>query len=153
MANTFTQLYIQFVFSVKGRENLIKEEFRNEIEKYISGIVAKQNCKLLAIYCNPDHTHVFVSMHPTMSPSKLMEQIKSGSSKWINEKRFLKFKFNWQAGYGAFSYSISDINNVVKYILNQPIHHQKKSFRNEYLEMLNSFSIDYNEAYLFEWYD
>lgn len=153
MANTYTQLYIQFVFSVKGRANLIKEAFRDELEKVISGIVANQKCKTYAIYCNPDHTHVFVGMHPTMSPSKLMEHVKSGSSKWINEKKYIGGKFSWQSGFGAFTYSKSHIDRVVKYILNQPEHHKKQSFKDEYLLLLKKFEIDYNAQYLFEWYE
>lgn len=153
MANTFTQLYVQFVFAVKGRENLIKENFREELEKVISGLSTSLKCKTIAIYCNPDHTHLFVSMHPTHAPSKLMEQIKSGSSKWINEKKFVQGKFLWQDGYGAFSYSKSQIDNVVKYILNQPEHHKKKSFRDEYMLLLKKFDIAYDEKYLFEYYN
>ncbi len=128
MANTYTQLYLQFVFSVHRRENLIKESFREELEKVMCGIIANHDCKTYAIYCNPDHTHIFVGMSPSISPSKLMEQVKSGSSKWLNEKNYLAGKFSWQKGFGAFSYSKSHIDNVVKYILNQPEHHKKKHF-------------------------
>lgn len=153
MANTYTQLYIQFVFSVKGRENLIKETFRDELEKVMCGIISNHKCKAYAIYCNPDHTHIFVGIHPTVSPSKLMEQVKSGSSKWLNEKKYIAGKFAWQDGFGAFTYSKSQIDTVVKYVLNQPEHHKKQSFRDEYLLMLNKFGIDYDEKYLFEFYD
>lgn len=153
MANTYTQLYVQFVFSVKGRENLIKEKFRDELEKVICGIINKHNCKTYAIYCNPDHTHIFVGLHPTISVSKLMEQVKSGSSNWLNEKKYIKGKFSWQDGYGAFTYSKSHIDSVVKYILNQPEHHKKQSFREEYLNFLNKFDVDYDPKYLFEWDD
>lgn len=153
MANTYTQLYIQFVFSVKGRENLIREAFRDELEKVVCGIVNNHKCKTYAIYCNPDHTHIFVGMHPTISPSKLMEQIKSGSSKWLNDQKYIHGKFAWQDGYGAFTYSRSQIDNVVKYILNQPEHHKKQSFREEYLMFLEKFEVDYDPRYLFEWYE
>ena len=153
MANTYTQLYIQFVFSVKRRENLIKESFRDHLEKVICGIVSNHKCKVYAIYCNPDHTHIFVGMHPTISPSKLMEQFKSGSSKWLNEKGYIPGKFSWQDGFGAFTYSKSHIDNVVKYILNQPVHHKKQSFREEYLLLLEKFEVEYDTKYLFEWYD
>jgi REP element-mobilizing transposase RayT len=153
MANTYTQLYTQFVFSVKGRENLVKEPFRDELEKIICGIVTNHKCKTYAIYCNPDHTHLFVGMHPTISPSKLMEQVKSGSSKWLNDKKYLPYKFSWQDGFGAFSYSKSHIDQVVKYILNQPLHHKKQTFKDEYFLFLNKFEIEYSEKYLFEWYD
>lgn len=153
MANTYTQLYIQFVFSVKVCENLLKEDFRDELEKVMCGIIANQNCKTYAIYCNPDHTHIFAGMHPTISPSKLMEQVKSGSSKWLNEKNIIPGIFTWQKGFGAFTYSKSHIDNVLKYILNQPEHHKKQSFQDEYLLLLKKFEIDYDEKYLFDWYE
>ena len=153
MANTYTQIYNQFVFSVKGRDNFIKETFRDELEKTICGIISNYKCKAYAIYCNPDHVHILVGMHPTMSPSKLMEQVKSGSSKWLNEQRFLFGKFHWQDGYGGFSYSKSHIDKVVKYILNQPKHHKRQTFKEEYLLILQKFDIDYNDLYLFEYYD
>ncbi len=153
MANTYTQLYIQFVFSVKGRENLIKESFRDELEKVMCGIGNNHKCKIYAIYCNPDHTHIFIGMHPDISPSKLMEQIKSGSSKWLNDKKYIPGKFAWQKGFGAFTYSKSHIDAVVKYVLNQPEHHKKQTFREEYLLFLQKFEVDYDERYLFEYYD
>ena len=146
-------MYIQYIFSVKGKQNLIKEQFRDELEKIISSIVTKHKCKTLAIYCNPDHTHILVSMHPEIAPSKLMEQVKSGSSKWLNSKNYILGKFEWQKGYGAFSYSKSQIDRVVKYILNQPEHHKKLTFKEEYLAFLEKFDVDYNPKYLFEWYD
>lgn len=153
MANTFTQLYVQFVFSVKGRQNFIKENSRDELEKVMCGIVSNHKCKTYAIYCNPDHTHIFVGMHPSIAPSKLMEQVKSGSSKWLNEKKHISGKFSWQDGYGAFTYSKSHIDNVVKYILNQPEHHKRQSFQDEFLRLLEKFEIDYHPKYLFEWYE
>jgi putative transposase len=117
----------------------------------ICGAVQYCKSKPLAIYCNPDHAHLFVGLHPTFSPSKLMEMVKSGSSKWINTQQILPGKFAWQSGFGAFTYSKSQIDSVVKYILNQPLHHQHKSFKEEYLEFLDEFEIDFNEAYLFDW--
>jgi len=153
MANTYTQLYIQFVFVVKGRENLVKEHFRDELEKVICGIVTNHKCKTYAIYCNPDHTHIFVGMDPSVSCSKLMEQVKSGASKWLNEKKYIPGEFSWQKGFGAFTYSKSHIDRVVKYVLNQPIHHKKQSFKEEYLLFLKKYEIEYDEKYLFEWYD
>lgn len=117
------------------------------------GIVTNQKCKTYAIYCNPDHTHIFVGMHPTLSPSKLMEHVKSGSSKWLNDQKIIVGKFAWQDGYGAFTYSRSQIDTVVKYILNQPEHHKKQSFREEYLLFLEKFEVDYDPKYVFEWYD
>ena len=151
MANTYTQLYLQYVFSVKGRENLIKESFREELEKVICGIISNHKSKTYAIYCNPDHIHIFVGIHPTISIAKLIEQIKSGSSHWLNNKKYISGKFRWQDGYGAFTYSKSHIDKVVKYILNQPEHHKKQSFKNEYLSFLKKYDVDYDAKYLFEW--
>jgi putative transposase len=153
MANTYTQLYIQFVFSVKCRRNLIKESFRDELEKFICGIIKNHKCKTYSIYCNPDHIHILVDMHPTLAPSKLMEHVKSGSSKWMNEKKFINGTFEWQDGYGAFTYSSSQIDRVVKYILNQPVHHKKQTFKDEYLKLLEKYNIDYDRKYLFEWFE
>ncbi len=153
MANTYTQLYVQFVFSVKGRQNLIKEKFRDELEKVMCGLVAELKCKTYAVYCNPDHTHIFVGLHPTVSVSKLIEQVKSGSSNWLNEKKYIVGKFCWQDGFGAFTYSKSHIDKVVQYILQQPEHHKKQSFKEEYLLFLKKFAVDYDLKYLFEWYD
>jgi REP element-mobilizing transposase RayT len=141
------------VFSVKGRQNLIKDSFREELEKVICGIVTNHKCKVYAVYCNPDHTHLLVSMHPTVTSSKLIEQVKSGSSKWLNERKFIAGKFTWQDGFGAFSYSKSHIRDVVSYIINQPVHHKKKTFREEYLMLLQKFEIDYDERFLFEYYE
>ena len=153
MANTYIQLYTQFVFAVKGRQSFVKEYFRDELEKVMCGIIANHKCKVYAIYCNPDHTHIFVSMDPAISHSKLMEQVKSGSSNWINEKKYLPVKFAWQKGFGAFSYSKTQVDVVVKYILNQPEHHKKQKFREEYLSFLQTFNIEFELKYLFEWYD
>ncbi|MCU0401652.1 MAG: IS200/IS605 family transposase [Algoriphagus sp.] len=153
MANTYTQLYILFVFAVKGRENLIKESFREELEKVMCGIISNQICRTYAIYCNPDHTHIFVGMHATISPSKHMEQVKSGSSNWLNGKKYINGKFSWQDGFGAFTYSKSHIDRVVKYVLNQPKHHKKQSFRDEYLVFLEKFDVEFDHKYLFEWYE
>jgi REP element-mobilizing transposase RayT len=151
MANTYTQLNIQFVFTVSGRQNLINDSFRIELEKVICGIVRNHKCKTLAVYCNPDHTHLLVGMHPDIAPSKLMEQVKSGTSKWINERNLIHKKFSWQKGFGAFTYSKSHLDNVIKYILNQPNHHKNKNFRDEYLESLKEADIEYDEKYLFQW--
>ena len=153
MANTYTQLYIQFVFTVKGRNNLIHESFRDELEKVMCGIIKNHKCKTYAIYCNPDHAHIFVGMHPNISPSKLMEQVKSSSSKWLNEKKYIIGKFEWQIGFGAFTYSKSHIDKVIKYVLNQPEHHKKQTFKDEYLLLLEKFEVDYDSKYLFEWYE
>ncbi len=151
MPNTYSQIYIHIVFAVKGRQNLISEEHREEIQKFITGIVQKRENKMLAIYCMPDHTHVFIGLHPSVSISDLVRDIKAGSSKFITDNKFVRGLFRWQEGFGAFSYSRSQIENVVSYILNQPEHHKKRSFKAEYLDFLKKFEIDYNEKYLFEW--
>ena len=151
MANTYTQIYIHIVFAVKGRQNLISKEKRKELHKFITGVVSNRNQKLFAVFAMPDHLHLLVSMGPTCSVSDLVRDIKAGSSKFINEKGWMNNKFNWQEGYGAFSYSRSGVNSVVKYILNQEEHHQKKTFREEYFDFLTKFEIEYDPKYVFEW--
>lgn len=151
MPNTSTQLYIQIVFAVKGRENLISKGNREELHKYITGIVQNRDQKLLSIFCMPDHVHLLISIKPTISISDLVRDIKAGSSKFINDSKWIKGKFNWQEGFGAFSYSKSQIDTVVNYILNQEEHHKKINFKDEYIDFLKKFEIEYNEKYLFEW--
>jgi putative transposase len=151
MANTYSQIYIQIVFAVKGRENLITKENREELHKFITGIVSNRDQKLLAIFAMPDHVHIFLGMKPSISISDLVRDIKAGSSKFINDSKWINRKFNWQEGFGAFSYSRSHIDNVVKYILNQEEHHNKKTFREEYLDFLGKFEIEYDQKYVFDW--
>lgn len=151
MANTYSQIYIQIVFAVKGRQNLIYQKNREELHKYITGIVTNRAQKLYAIFAMPDHLHILVSISPNISISDFVRDIKAGSSKFINDSNWINGKFNWQEGYGAFSYAKSQVDNVVKYILNQEEHHQKKTFKEEYLEFLQKFEIDYDEKYVFEW--
>lgn len=153
MANTYSQIYMQIVFAVQGRECFIKEPFREELQKYITGIVTKKKQKLYAIYAMPDHTHLLVSMKPDLPISDLVRDIKANSSSFIKEKKWVNNFFSWQEGFGAFSYSKSQAQDVVNYILNQPEHHKKQAFRQEYLEFLKRFEIEYNEKYLFEFYD
>ena len=150
MANTYTQIYIQFVFAVKYREGLIHASFKDELYKYTTGIVKNNNHKLIAIGGMPDHIHILIGLRPTQSISDLMQDIKGNSSKWINEKKFLKVKFEWQEGYGAFSYSKSQVNIVIDYIKNQEKHHKSKSFREEYVDFLKLFEIDFDEKYIFK---
>jgi REP element-mobilizing transposase RayT len=142
---------VQFVFAVKYRNGLIIPSLKEELYQYISGIIKHHNHKLLAINGMPDHIHIFIGMRPTQSISDLMQDIKGSSSKWINEKKFLKVKFEWQEGYGAFSYSKSHVDNVINYIKNQEEHHKKTTFREEYFNFLEKFEIDYDEKYVFEW--
>jgi REP element-mobilizing transposase RayT len=151
MPNTYSQIYVQIVFTVNGKQNLIPNDHREELHKYITGIVQNRGQKMLAIYCMPDHTHIFIGLQPSIAVSDLVRDIKAGSSKFINDNKWMKGKFNWQEGFGSFSYSRSHIDNVVNYILNQQEHHKKKSFKEEYLEFLNKYAIDYDEKYLFEW--
>lgn len=153
MANTYTQLRIQLVFAVQGREKLIPKDHRMEVEKYITGLIQKRMHKLLAIYCMPDHIHIFIGLHPAQSISKLVEEVKISSRKFIKKQPWMPFDFAWQRGYGAFSYSKSQTDAVVRYVLNQETHHQKKTFREEYLEILRKLDIDFEEQYLFEFYE
>lgn len=150
MANTYTQIYIQIVFAVANRVSLIKESWREELHKYITGIIQNHKHKLIAINSVSDHIHIFIGMKPVQSISNLLQEIKDNSSTWINKKKFVLGKFNWQSGYGAFSYSHSHINNVVKYIQNQPEHHKKKTFRQEYIDFLKKFDVPYDEKYIFK---
>ncbi len=151
MSGTFSQIYIQVIFAVKGRQNLINKEWKDELHKYIAGIVKGKNQKSIIVNGMPDHIHAFIGLRPSMAISDIVRDIKNNSTNFINEKRFINGKFSWQEGYGAFSYSHSHIKNVFNYILNQEKHHKRKTFREEYLEFMKKFEIDYNEKYLFEW--
>ncbi len=151
MANTYTQLYIHIVFTVWGRLNLIPKKHKEELHKYITGIIQKRKHKLLAINSMPDHFHIFVGYQPSQSLSDLVRDIKANSSKFINENKWMTGKFAWQSGYGAFSYSKSHINNVISYVKNQEEHHKKSTFKEEYLRLLNKFEVEYEDKYLFEW--
>ena len=153
MANTYTQSYFHLVFAVKHRQALIKKAWKDELEMYITGIVQNYNHKLLAIGSMPDHIHIFIGYNLNQLIPELVEKIKTSSNGWIKEKNLSKYKFDWQKGYGAFTHSRSQLDTVVKYILNQEIHHQKKSFREEYIEMLKKNEIDYKEEYVFEFFD
>jgi putative transposase len=150
MAGTFSQIYIQIVFSVKGRELILHSSFRNIVFKYIAGIIKEKQQKPIIINGTSDHVHVFVGIKPSMRISDLTRDIKNNSSKFINENNLMKGKFCWQEGYGAFSYSHSQIDSVYKYIQNQGEHHKTKPFREEYLELLKQFQVQYDEKYLFD---
>jgi len=150
MANTYTQIYIQVVFAVQGRQNLIRPSRKEELHKYITGIITRQGHKLLAIHCMPDHTHILIGLKPGMALSDLVREIKTGSTNFINENRWVTGRFAWQEGFGAFSYSHSQLTGVIQYIRNQEQHHAKKSFHDEYLEFLEKFSVAYDERYLFQ---
>lgn len=153
MANTYTQCYFHLVFAVKNRTALIKKEWKDELEKYITGIVQNHRHKMLAIYAMPDHLHILIGYNVNQLIPDLVEEIKTSSNLWIKEKRLSKFRFEWQKGYGAFTYSHSQIDNVVKYILHQEEHHKKKQFKEEYWEMLEKNNVEFNQEYLFEFFD
>jgi putative transposase len=152
MANTYTQLSIQSIFAVKGRENIITVKWRDELHKYIAGIIRKETT-LLAVGGWKDHIHIFFGLPPTIAVSEFVQKVKSNSSKWVNDQNFVKGKFQWQEGYGAFSYSRSQRDEVINYIMRQEEHHKTKSFREEYLGFLEKFEVDYKPEYLFEYYD
>jgi REP element-mobilizing transposase RayT len=151
MAGTYSQIYIQYVFAVKGRQNLLLKPWREEVFKYISGIITEKGQKSIIVNGYKDHVHVFVGLRPPMNISDLVRDIKNNSSKFINEKGFLPGKFSWQEGFGVFSYGHSQIDHVYKYIANQEDHHRVKSFKEEYIEFLRKFEVEFNEKYLFEW--
>jgi REP element-mobilizing transposase RayT len=150
MPNTYTQIHIHAVFAVKNRQAIIHDAIRVRVEKYITGIVQNSGHKLLSIYCMPDHTHLFIGFRPTQSLSDLMREVKSKSAEFVNQEKLTTAKFNWQEGYGAFSYSHSHVQSLIDYILHQPKHHRKKTFQEEYLELLRKFEISYDEKYLFD---
>lgn len=153
MAGTFSQVYIQVVFAVNGRENLLQKPWRDEVFKYMSGIIKGKNQKPIIVNGVSNHVHLFIGLKPSMAISDLVRDVKNNSSNFINEQRFVRGKFSWQEGFGSFSYSHSQIDQVYQYILKQEEHHRKRTFREEYLDFLHKFEIEYDEKYLFEWYD
>ena len=152
MANTYSQIYIHCVFAVKGREHLITNNFRDDLHKYISGILTKEDAFPLAVGGWKDHVHVFFELKVTKNVSDLIRVLKASSSKWINDNKYVKGMFRWQEGYGAFSNSKSQRSRVIQYIMNQEQHHSKKSFKDEYLHLLEKYDISYDSRYLFEFY-
>jgi len=151
MANTYTRIYLHLVFSPKGHENVIPILHKEELQKYTSGIIQNRKHKLLAINYMPDHVHIFIGYEPSQALPDLLRDIKANVSKFINDKRWLPGRFQWQEGYGAFSYSHSQINEVIRYINSQEDHHRKSSFKDEYLKLLEKFDVEYDPEYLFEW--
>jgi len=151
MANTYSQVYLHFVFTVKGKQNLLLPKHNDELQKYITGIVQNRKQKLLAINNVSDHMHLFVGFGTTITMADFMEEVKAISSKFINTKGWIRGRFEWQRGYGVFSYSRSQIDDVIKYIINQQEHHKKQSFKEEYIDLLKKFEIEYDEKYLFDW--
>ena len=151
MANAYTQIYLQLVFSPLGHENVIPQKHKVELQKYTTGIIQNRKHKLLAINFMPDHIHILIGYNPSQPLPDLVRDIKAISSKFINEKKWMPGRFRWQEGYGAFSYSRSQVDDVVKYINTQEEHHKRVSFKEEYLKFLEKFEVDYDPGYLFEW--
>lgn len=149
-SGTFSHLYIQIVLAVKGRTNLIHSTWEDELYKYITGIVQNKGQKMLAINGMPNHLHILIGMKPNCNLSDLVREIKKSSTTFIKENKFTPYKFEWQSGYGAFSYSHSALDNVIAYISNQKEHHKKRTFKEEYIEFLNKYEVDYKLEYLFE---
>ena len=152
MANTYTQCYFHLVFAVKNRDALIRKEWKDELEMYITGIVQNHRHKMLAIGSMPDHIHILLGYNVNHLIPDLVEEIKTSSNSFIKGKRYSKFKFEWQKGYGAFTNSHSQLNPVIKYILSQAEHHRKKPFKEEYFEILKKNDIEYKDEYLFEFF-
>ena len=150
MANTYTQLYFHIVFAVKGRNNFISKQWKDDLYKYLSGIIANKDQKLMIVNGMPNHIHLLIGTKPNCNLSDLIRDIKANSSKWINEKKFTNFHFEWQTGFGAFTVSQSVVPNVIEYIKNQEEHHRKKTFKEEYVEFLKAYQIDFKDEYLFD---
>jgi putative transposase len=150
MANTYTQIYLHVVFAVSGRARVISSAHREELQKYITGMVTRKGQELIAIYSMPDHTHVLLGLRPNIAPSDLIGDIKTGSSNHINKQRWIGCHFSWQEGYGAFSVSHSHLDRVVNYIRKQETHHRRKSFQQEYVEFLERHRIPYDQRYIFK---
>lgn len=151
MANTYSQIYIQIVFAVQNRNALIQPQWEEELYKYITGIVQNKGQKMLSINGTSNHIHFCIGMKPTCCLSDLVREIKKSSNIFIKEKQFTPFNFQWQEGFGSFSYSHSQLNDVIKYITNQKEHHKTRTFKDEYLSFLNAFEIEFKDEYLFEW--
>ena len=150
MANTYTQIHIQCVMAVKYRKALIKREWKDQLQKYITGIVQNHGHKVLAINNMPDHLHLFFGFRPNQALSDLMRIVKSESTKWINDNSLTASTFNWQEVYGAFSYSRSHVPRLINYVLNQEHHHREKTFLEEYQQLLDQFEIEFDSRYIFK---
>ncbi len=150
MPDTYFKLHIQFVFAVRFRAALIQKSWKDDLHKYMTGIIQNNDHKMLQLNSMPDHIHFLIGMRPHQSIAALIQNVKTESSKWIKSQNFCRAKFAWQNGYAAFSYSKSHVNNVIRYIQNQEIHHQKIGFLDEYKRMLKLFDVEYEEKYLFQ---
>ena len=153
MAGTYSQVYLQIIFAVQGRHALINPAWEVELYKYMSGIISAKRHKPIIVNGHRDHVHLFVGQKPYMSTSDLVKEVKTSSTRFINDRNFIQGKFSWQEGFGVFSYSQSDIDNVYKYVLNQHEHHRIKTFKEEYINFLNEFQVPFEERFLFDWLD
>jgi putative transposase len=153
MANTYTQIYIQLVFAVCGRQNLLGTDHKEELHKYVTGIITNQGQKLISINGMPDHIHILLGLRPDVALSDLVRDVKAGSSKFINERRWVRGKFSWQEGFGAFSYGHSQLGAIIRYIQKQEQHHRRRTFKDEYLALLERFDINFERKYVFEFND
>ncbi len=153
MANTYSQIYIQTVFAVDGRLSLIRPEAKEELYKYITGIVRNNKQKLIAINGMSDHVHILIGLKPAMALANLIRDIKADSSDFVNRKKWVRGRFSWQEGYGAFSYGHSQLDAIIRYIQNQEQHHRRRSFKDEYLAWLKKFEIPFEDKYIFEFID
>jgi putative transposase len=151
MANTYSQIYIQVVFAVQGRQNLLAKEWRDNVFKYMSGIIKNKGQKPIIVNGVSDHVHAFIGLKPSIALSDLVRDVKNNSTNFINDNHWITGKFSWQEGYGAFSYAHSQIGHVYKYILNQEQHHAQQTFQEEYMDFLRKFEIEHDVKYLFEW--
>jgi REP element-mobilizing transposase RayT len=150
MANTYAQIYIQVVFAVQGRQNLLRPQHKEELHKYMTGIVREREQKLLAVHCMPDHTHILIGLKPSIALSDLVRDVKNGSTNFINRKGWVLGRFCWQEGFGAFSYGHSQLSGIINYIRDQEQHHARRSFRDEYLRFLKRYEIEHEERYIFK---
>jgi putative transposase len=149
MANTYSQIYIQAVLAVEGRLSLIRPEFKEDLYKYMTGIV-KRGQKLISINGMSDHVHILIGLKPAMALAKLVQDVKADSTSFINKKRWVRGRFSWQEGYGAFSYGHSQLNTIIRYIQNQEKHHRRRSFKDEYLAWLKKYEIPFEDKYVFK---
>jgi putative transposase len=152
MANTYTQLYVHIIFAVKGRTNLISKNWKEKLYQYLTGIATNKQVKMMTVNGMPDHIHILLGFKPDNNLSNIIRDIKANSSKWINENRFVQGKFEWQNGFGAFTIGQSQVQTVINYIRNQEEHHRIKSFKEEYLDFLRAYQIDYKPEYIFDDY-
>ena len=150
MANTYTQIHVHIVFAVEGRQSIIPQVKKEVLHKYITGIVTQQKQKLIAINSMPDHIHILIGQKPDIALSNLVGDIKTGSTNHINRERWVIGRFSWQEGFGAFSYSHSQLGTVIRYIQNQETHHAKTTFRDEYKTLLDRFEVPHDERYVFK---